>query len=73
MVNNKKSNRILRTLSIHKRRRKYSNFAGKAAYVCLETPKRGSACGCCSNPRRSEKGKYKLTLQERKASHSLKD
>lgn len=61
-----KADRMQRTLKKHKQRMQYHNFAGVNPSVCLETPKRSSSCRCCSNPRKSEKGKDKLTLQERK-------
>jgi hypothetical protein len=58
--------RIRRTQKKHEQRKKYHNFAGRTPHVCLETPKRGSSCRCCSNARKSEKGVHKLTLQERR-------
>jgi len=61
-----KADRMQRTLRKHKQRKKYNNFAGVNPNVCLETPKRSSTCRCCSNPRKNEKGKDKLTMQERK-------
>jgi hypothetical protein len=50
----------------HNQRKKYYHFCGTSAFVMLETPKRVSTCRCCSNPRKTWKGKDKLTLQERK-------
>ena len=54
--------RMLRTERKHKQRSKY-NAHGK---TIRETPKIHSSCRCCGNPRRMEKGKDKLTIQERK-------
>jgi hypothetical protein len=61
-----KRERLLKTDSKHKKRKKYNEYCGEKSYVALETPKRHSSCRCCSNPRKSQKGKDKFTLQERK-------
>lgn len=64
-----KSSRISKTLRKHKQRKKYSCYkAGDKVFpIHLETPKTHSSCRCCGNPRKHEKGKDKLTIQEKRA------
>jgi hypothetical protein len=58
--------RIRATERKHAQRKKYTGYVGKTPQIVLETPKRGSSCRCCSNPRRTWKGEEKLTIQERR-------
>jgi len=76
LLKDKKSERMQRTDRIHNKRLQYAKkWIGWGAsidqttnwvQISLETPKRGSKCRCCNNPRKNEKGKAKLTLQERR-------
>ena len=63
-MNVKKAKRIQRTLRKHKSRMHY--HVGYARKLHLETPKSSSRCRCCGNPRKYEKGRDKLTIQERR-------
>lgn len=65
-MNDKKLTRMERTMRKHEQRKRYFNYTGVSKYSILETPKPISSCRCCSNPRRTWKGKDRLTIQERK-------
>lgn len=62
----KHAERILRTRRKHAQRKKIMKKNGYFQCVGLETPKQGSSCRCCGNSRKTEKGKFKLSIQERK-------